>query len=723
MIAFPMETWKSGFSTLRRETVAWGKTKGSKWAFIIKTPLAALLAMLIAMRLDLDQPRTAMITVFVVMQPQTGLILAKSLYRIAGTLAGIAASLVLVSLFSQEPELFVLGLALWIGLCTAGAAFYRNFKSYGFLLAGYTVALVGLPAALHPDTFFFVATTRLSEIMLGLVCAGIFGDTIFPKRLSDIITRNVQSRYSDFIAMVRASLSGAAGRQELERMQLRLVQDVIGLESIRSAAILEDPEVRARDFRLRRLNGEFMAASGTFHTFYQLMKRLTQNSTPAGRALDDLYESFGQTVVTRGEPPHTANAAIGAARRIAAFRVQLARRVEKLRRTLSVGENPQDLTDFDTAVELLYRFLRDLHAYTRTYATLPDREQGPKPPDDIRFASRTDPLLALMSGGRALVGVLLVGTFWIASSWPYGASALMFVAIVSALCSSAPDPPRTAQQMVLGFVLGFLPALMYKFLILPALDGAVLLVASMAPFLLFGSYFANGKKYSGVGAGFLVFFTSMVAPGNSMQFDPVDLMNDGSATIIGVAVAGVMFGTLIPATGLWYRRRQSRLLRHQAVLACLEPLDGLTQRFESGSYDVLHALASTREAPQLLGLMFPVLEVGRAVIQLRKDAHSIRILPQLAGLIKQNLNATARLFRAPSAPRRDAALDCVTQAIEAISLEAELGRCDSRGMSVLRRMLTSLHLIRTVLLEEEVILQPTVSSQPTADSGDFINAT
>ena len=721
MNMFPRDTAKSWFSMLSREMFAWGKTEGSDWAFVIKTPLAALLAMLIAMRLDLDQPRTAMITVFVVMQPQTGLILAKSLYRIAGTLAGIAASLVLVSLFSQEPELFILGLALWIGLCTAGAAFYRNFKSYGFLLAGYTVALVGLPAALHPEAFFSLATTRLSEIMLGLVCAGIFGDTIFPRRLSDTIIRNVQSRYTDFIALVRASLSGTVGKEELERMHLRLVKDVIGLESIRSAAILEDPEVRARDFRLRRLNGEFMATSATFHSFYQLKKRLTQNGTPAGRALEDLYESFGQTVVTKGEPPRSAAAAQGAARRIAAFRVQLTRRVAKLRLTLSGGEPPRDLTDFDTAVELLFRFLRELHAYTRTYATLPDREQGPKPPDDIRFASRTDPLLALMSGARALVGILLVGTFWIASSWPYGASALMFVAIVSALCSTSPNPPRTAKQMVLGFVCGFLPALMYKFLLLPELDGAVLLAASMAPFLLFGSYLAAGKEYSGAGAGFLVFFTSMVAPGNSMQFDPVDVMNDGSATIIGVAVAGVMFGTLIPATGLWYRRRQARLLRHLAVLACLGPHEGLTHRFESGTHDVLHALASTREAAQLLGWMFPVIEAGRAVIRLRKDAHSIRLSQRLTGLLKQSLDSTARLFRAPSASQRDAALDCVTQAIEAISREAESGRCDSQDISVLRRMLTSLHLIRTVLLEE-VILASMVPCQPTTVSGGLVNA-
>ena len=50
----------------------------------------------------------------------------------------------------------------------------------------------------------------------------------------------------------------------------------------------------------------------------------------------------------------------------------------------------------------------------------------------------------------------------------------------------------------------------------------------------------------------------------------------------------------------------------------------------------------------------------------------------------------------------------------------DLGKARSLLLEALERRGAEVH---TVLLEEEVILQPTVSSQPTADSGDFINAT
>jgi uncharacterized membrane protein YccC len=56
------------------------------------------------------------------MQPQSGMILAKSFYRVIGTLVGSAAVVVFVGLFAQTPELFLLASALWIGLCTVGSA-------------------------------------------------------------------------------------------------------------------------------------------------------------------------------------------------------------------------------------------------------------------------------------------------------------------------------------------------------------------------------------------------------------------------------------------------------------------------------------------------------------------------------------------------------------------------------------------------------------------------
>lgn len=712
MNASGADTVKSLFGKVWQELVFWGRTDGLNWAFVFKIILAAFLAMWIAMQLRLDQPRTAMMTAIIVMQPQTGLVLVKSIYRIGATIAGILVGLLLLGLFAQEPVLYLLGLALWVGLCTAGSAFYRNFKSYGCVLAGYSAAMMGQFSIPEPTAFFSIASTRLTEITLGILCAGVVSDVIFPRRLSDAITRNVQNRYMELIAFVRASLSDTAGRAELDSMRLRLVGNVLSLESIRSNAVLEDPEVRSRDLRLRKLNSKFMAVTTTFNSFQQLLKRLGKNGSPAGQALNGLWASFGETVVTKGEIPANADAAHRAARRIAAFRSVLGRRVEALRKNIAAGGDPQTVLDFATAVELLHRFLRELHAYTQTYATLPNAKDEPNTPDDIDFAVRTDPVVALLMGGRAFAGIIMVGWFWIVSAWPYGTSALTFVAIASTMLASAPDPSSSTNKMFIGTLCGFVAACAYKFLVMPDMDGFTLLCTSMLPFLMIGLYLRARPAFADIGFGYTVFFIQMTNPSTTMQFNPVDFINDGCGVLVGVAVAGVLYRTMMPASGSWLKRRLARQLRHQVVMACFAPLAGLRNRFESGTRDVLHKQAAVQKIQDeqdraLLALMFSVVEIGRAAIHLRQDAGTPGMPRRLGDSVQESLSSTALFFRRPSAAHHDAALDRVAHAIGTIGPATESSSSCTCPRNVLNRMLTSLHLIRTALMDEDVLIAVT----------------
>ena len=139
------------------------------WIFAAKTTASGLLALLVAFTFNLDQPKWALLTVFIVAQPQSGLVLAKSFYRIIGTLVGAAVALLLVSLFAQERVLFLGSLAAWLGLCTYASRYARGFAAYAFALSGYTVAIVGISGAFDPGNAFFIAVGRVSEISLGII--------------------------------------------------------------------------------------------------------------------------------------------------------------------------------------------------------------------------------------------------------------------------------------------------------------------------------------------------------------------------------------------------------------------------------------------------------------------------------------------------------------------------------------------------------------------------
>ena len=71
-------------------------------AFAAKTTASGLIALLIAFTFNLDQPQWALLTVFIVAQPQSGLVLAKSFYRIIGTFVGASIALLFVDLLDTR---------------------------------------------------------------------------------------------------------------------------------------------------------------------------------------------------------------------------------------------------------------------------------------------------------------------------------------------------------------------------------------------------------------------------------------------------------------------------------------------------------------------------------------------------------------------------------------------------------------------------------------------
>jgi uncharacterized membrane protein YccC len=232
----------------RRELHAWARSDGVTWIYLGKVLIAAFLTYWLALRLELPQPRTALITVFIVMQPQSGQVFAKSFYRLLGTLAGSTMMVVLMALFAQSSELFLGSLALWVGFCSAGAARYRNFRAYGFVLAGYTAAMIGL----------------------GILCSTAVSAAILPQSSGAAMRNALYLRFGVFARFVADGLRGVSSAQAFETGNVRFVAEAIGLEGLRSVTMFEDPHMRRRNGRLNRLNSEFMAITTRFNALHQL---------------------------------------------------------------------------------------------------------------------------------------------------------------------------------------------------------------------------------------------------------------------------------------------------------------------------------------------------------------------------------------------------------------------------------------------------------------------
>jgi uncharacterized membrane protein YccC len=706
---------------LREAASEWWQTDFPNWIYVFKMVFAGLLALGIGYALNLDSPRSALITVFIVMQPQSGMILAKSFYRVIGTLIGSVVVVLFVGLFAQTPELFLLASACWIGLCTVGSAHNRNFRSYGFVLSGYTVALIGLPAALNPATTFTSVMTRVTEITVGIVCVGVVSALVFPQASSPGLVRIIRSRFTAFVDLIGSTLGGTSDRKQLEATNARFVGDIIGLEALRSSAIFEDPEVRLRSGRLTRMNSEFMALSTRVHALHQLMNRLhTSSNASAQRVIDMISPYFRevQPLLTRsgGEPVMGALDAADAALKLDAYKQELPRRVRATRTENAQLLDDEAILDFDTASELLYRVIDELHAYTLTYASLVQRRHE-REQWEHNYAPKTSMVTASIAGARAAITLIGLSTFWILSGWPSGSVAALNAAAFCAITSAAPDPAKATRTVTMGVVVAMVLGYVYTFHILPRLDGFWMLAAALTPVLMMAVLLTTKPKLAGYGLGICIFFPFLAVPDNLVHFDAAGYINEAIALIVSLVVTTIAFMLLLPPTTNWTVRHLEKQLRKQVVQACFGKLAHLALQFESGTRDLMHQITVlTSSRPGLrqnaFGWMFATLEIGHAVIELRTELQAIRsgnpgLLPPPAHAALDRLRETLpELFNHPNPATRAAVLSANDGAIAEVQQAIGPHYRERSERHRLQRTLSYLHFIRTALLDPYSPLQP-----------------
>ncbi|WP_095139574.1 FUSC family protein [Pseudomonas sp. Irchel s3a10] len=708
--------WRRGFFD-------WARSDGVTWVYIFKVLLAAFLTLWLAMRLELPQPRTAMITVFIVMQPQSGQVFAKSFYRFLGTLAGSAMMVTLIALFAQNTELFLGSLAIWVGICSAGAARCRNFRAYGFVLAGYTAAMVGLPALAHPDGAFMAAVWRVLEISLGILCSTVVSAAILPQTASAAMRNALYQRFGVFALFVTDGLRGRSKADAFETNNVRFIAEAVGLEGLRSVTVFEDPHMRRRNGRLSRLNSEFMGITTRFNALHQLLERLRVNDEehvvaairPGLQDLAEVLDGFSGRALTSPDAARLATA-------LATYKEGLPARVRSLRAAFQeTGPSEAEQLDFHTAYELLYRFVDDLHSYAQTHASLADhrheRERWDEP-----FTPQTNWWAAAASGIRASFILIVLGSYWVATAWPSGATMTLIAAATVGLSAATPNPKRMAFQMACGTFLGALIGFVEMFFIFPWIDGFPLLCVMLAPVIVLGSFLASRPKYAGVGLGLLIFFSTGSVPDNLTIYNPYSFINDYIAMVMGMLVCAAAGAIILPPNSRWLWKRLEQDLREQVVYAISGKLKGLASSFESRTRDLLHqayGLAAGQPTVQknLLRWMFVVLEVGHAIIELRKEQAILPVHPAYAEsqpwrqAIRVMGRALVRLFLQPNPSNLERALVAVDHAISRVAATDE-PFAPHFDTSALRRVKSYLHFIRTSLLDPQSPLAAYAVAKP-----------
>lgn len=153
----------------------WFKATLAQWRYALRNTIAMCLALTVAYYLNLDEPYWAMTSAAVVSFPTVGGVISKSLGRIAGSLLGAIAALLLAGHTLNEPWFFLLSMSAWLGFCTWACAHFTNNVAYAFQLAGYTAAIIAFPMVniTEASQLWDIAQARVCEVIVGILCGGM----------------------------------------------------------------------------------------------------------------------------------------------------------------------------------------------------------------------------------------------------------------------------------------------------------------------------------------------------------------------------------------------------------------------------------------------------------------------------------------------------------------------------------------------------------------------
>ena len=677
----------------RSEAADWFNSEGQRWVFVAKAMLAAFSALWLAFRLGLDSPSTALATTVILALPSSGMVLEKAFYRFLGTIVGCAAALLLVALFPQSPPVLFIGVALWVALCTGGAAMHRNQQSYSFVLAGYTACMIAIPAIDAPAQVFTLAVTRMTEVGLGIICAAVVHDVIFPRRHSRAVMRTVQARYAGFLSFCQQVLERRLSPAEAELSHLKFAADIAALESGRAAAFFEADHARSHTRQLHAFNAAFMTVLTTFYTLHRLSHRLRANATgPVQALMEPMHAHLAQAM----KPD------LGAGR-LARMRAELAADIAAARARLEADASiprPQQI-DFDTAVELLERFVRDLEEFAARYHGL-GREKRRQVNDPGAYTPKTPPAIVVASGLRAGATLLVTAAAWYWLAWPYATNAILMATIFCALASSSPRPTAMVRQVLTGFLIAVPLAFLTEFLLLTRADDFGPMVLAALPLLALGSYLGTGPKWAGVGIGIGMFAATLLVPANRMRYDVEAFISSELSLTMGVAVAYVMFKVVLPEHTMGHKGHVAAALWREALNACGAPLYRLKRRFDNRVRDLLSQLnaasgpAPSEAARSVVRQGLTLLELGHAVIELRQLVAASQPGPARDSL-RQVVRHLADYLRAPTPPHGATALESLLHAGTAV--RAALADAAPGRRLPLQTELTDLHSIYTSLLD------------------------
>jgi uncharacterized membrane protein YccC len=601
--------------------------------FSLKTFVAAVMALLFALAMDLPRPYWALATVYIASQPLAGATRSKAFFRVAGTLIGACASVVLVPNLVNSPELLSLGLALWVGLCLYISLLDKTPRGYMFMLAGYTAALIGFPSVSEPAAIFDTAVSRSEEIILGILCASIVSTIVFPRSVGPAVSAQVDSWLARARQVSQQVLTGHSADNATRELRLKLAADIVDLDMLSFHLAYEREVGRDMPRWLRALRLRMLTLLPLLSSIGDRLAALRTTEPQLMALADDLARWISSDM--EREPADQLRAEISA----------------KLP-TLHGGSSWNEIMIASLLMRMreLVDISQDCRVLSRAIAT-GGRPDGARlmfrPEAGVAQVRHVDHGMALWSAGGAILAILLCCAFWILTGWADGASAPMMAAVGCSFFAQMDDPSVGLRNFAKWTLVSMVIVAVYLFAILPGISNVeVLLFALAPPFLLFGFLIARPPTFF-IGMILAANTASLMALQATYSADFASFANGALAFFVGTEISTITILLARSVGAEWSVRRlmrkgwialawaaESRGNRDRAAFAglMLNRIGLLAPRLAAMPDSALSQVDSLRE-----------LRVGLNIVDLRRARHHLH--PATLAAIDAMLDELAANFR------------------------------------------------------------------------------
>jgi uncharacterized membrane protein YccC len=499
--------------------------------FALKTFAASMLALVIALAMDLPRPYWAMATVYITSQPLAGATSSKAFFRVIGTLVGATVTVALVPNLINAPELLCLAIALWVGLCLYLSLLDGTPRSYVFMLAGYTVALIGFPSVSEPGAIFDTAIARVEEISLGIICASLVSTIIFPRSVAPAVAHRVDSWLSDGRRLSQVVLLREGTNETRRSKRLKLATDIVEIDTLSTHLAYDRLTDRNAVTGLGEIRLRMLMLLPVIASLEDRLAALGEEALRRQPELKRLLEDLAQWIVSDVSARQSAE-------RILAMIVERQAVLDD-----STSWERIITTSLLSRLRELVDLSRDCRALTEAIA-----ENRSVSPLDLAFHSEAgaapmrhrDRGLALWSAAGAAVAILICCAFWIGTGWPDGASAPMMAAVACSFFAAQDEPARFIRSFGRWSLVAIVVVAIYLFALVPAISHIEVLIVALAPtFLLYGLLIGRPAT-AGTGMALAANTATLLAIQSTYSADFASYANSAVAFFVGVLIAEIV---------------------------------------------------------------------------------------------------------------------------------------------------------------------------------------